>query len=78
MLKRGRWVGKKTDRTANEKRLAMEDTEGKQMRAEVRPLLRMTTSNQPEGSYYSVLQPASLCPEDLLGAGTVLHTGAHR
>lgn len=60
MLKRERWVGKRVDGTPNEERLALEDTEGKQMRAGVRPLLRATTSNYPEGSNHSVLQPANV------------------
>lgn len=53
-------MGKRADRTATKERLALEDTEGKQMKAEVRPLMIVTMSNRPEDSNSSVLQPGNV------------------
>ena len=59
-------------------RLALEEVEGKNEGAS--HLLRVTMSNWPAGtvSNTSVLQLASLSPEDLPGAGIILSRGAHQ
>lgn len=60
MLKRGRQVGKRADGTATKERLALDDAERKQMKAEVRAVMSVTMSNRPEESNHSVLQPANI------------------
>lgn len=75
--RRGRWVGKRADRIANEERLALQEM-GKCMRAKARPLLRVTMSDSAVAVGQQLLCPSThqhLWPENLQGTGRVFHTG---